>query len=119
MNGKLKALLIDKATELGWMVSVEDNCWEFNKYSPAGEDFWICLCDKDVVKELLNYYEGFDTEDHVMMLMNAKKNGFSGVPSLKVLVADADDIECMIEALYDALHEVEEKYYEEDDSSGA
>lgn len=60
------------------------------------------------------YYETFDPEDHVMGLMEAKKNGLSGVPRLKELVEDADNIEKMIEDLYDALHEVETKYYEED-----
>ena len=49
-----------------------------------------------------------------MGLMEAKKNGLSGVPRLKELVEDADNIEKMIEDLYDALHEVETKYYEED-----
>lgn len=109
----LKERLIDKALELGWTVNVDDHCWEFGKYSPAGEDFWFSISDKNVVKELLEYYEGFDTEDHVMMHMEAKSHGVSGVPSLKELVADADDIEKMIEELYDALHEVEEAYYEE------
>ena len=109
----LKDRLIAKAQELDWTVNVDDNCWEFGKYSPAGEDFWFSISNKDVVKELLEYYEGFDTEDHVMMHMEAKKHGVSGVPSLKELVADADAIEEMIEELYDALHEVEEAYYEE------
>ena len=118
MPDKLKALLIAKAEELDWTVIVEDKCWEFGKHSPAGEDFWFSLSDKDVVKELLSYYESFDTEDHVMMLMEAKKNGFAGVPSLKELVEDADAIDSMIEELYDALHDVEEKYYEEADDDG-
>lgn len=61
----------------------------------------------------IEYYEEFDTEDHVMGLMEAKKNGFRGVPSLKELVEDADAIEKMIEELYDALHDVESEYYEE------
>lgn len=111
----LKRKLIEKAQELGWTVNVDENCWEFGKYSPAGEDFWFSISNNDIVHELLEYYEGFDTEDHVMMHMEARRNGVSGVPSLKVLVADADDIEKMIEELYDALHEVEEIYYEEVD----
>ena len=48
-----------------------------------------------------------------MGLMEAKKNGSQGVPSLKELVEDADAIEKMIEELYDALHDVESEYYEE------
>ena len=46
-----------------------------------------------------------------MGLMEAKKNGFGGVPSLKELVEDADAIEKMLEELYDALSDVKEVYY--------
>lgn len=113
MSEKLKNLLIAAAEELGWRVLISDNSWEFQKYSPAGEDFWACIAGKDVVKELLDYYEDFDTEDHVMMHMEAKKSGVAGVPSLKVLVEDADEIDKMLEELYDSLHAVEEAYYEE------
>lgn len=113
MTEKLKSLLVSKAEELGWKVNIDENFWEFQKYSPAGEDFWLSISGEDVVDELLEYYEEFDTEDHVMGLMEAKKNGFRGVPSLKELVEDADAIEKMIEELYDALHDVESEYYEE------
>lgn len=114
MTDKLKERLVSKAEELEWRVLIDEDCWEFQKYSPAGEDFWLSTSGKDVVDELLSWYEGFDTEDHVMMHMEAKKCGVSGVPSLKELVADADAIEKMIEELYDALHEVEIEYYEEE-----
>ena len=115
MNGRLKELLVSTAKELDWKVEIDEHCWEFQKYSPAGEDFWFGVNGDDVVDEVLEYYETFDTEDHVMGLMEAKKNGLSGVPRLKELVEDADSIEKMIEDLYDALHEVEEQYYSEEE----
>lgn len=117
MNVILKDRLVSKAEELGWRVLIDQDCWEFQKYSPAGEDFWVSISGKDVVEELLDYYEGFDTEDHVMMHMEAKKRGVVGVPPLKELVRDADAIDKMLEELYDALHEVEEAYYEEEDDN--
>lgn len=113
MTEKLKSLLVSKAEELDWKVNIGESCWEFQKHSPAGEDFFLSISGEDVVDELLEYYEEFDTEDHVMGLMEAKKNGLQGAPSLRELVEDADDIEKMIEDLYDALHDVEERYYEE------
>lgn len=112
MTDKLKNLLREKAEELEWRVLIEEDCWELQKYSPAGEDFWLSISGNDVVSELLEWYEGFDTEEHVMMHMEAKKHGLGGVPSLKVLVEDADAIDEMLEELYDALHKVEEEYYE-------
>lgn len=114
MVKELVDALVDKAEELGWKVSIDEQGWEFQKHSPAGEDFWISLYGEDVVNDLLEYYEEFDTEDHAMGLMEAKRNGFRGVPSLKELVEDADAIDSMIEELYDALHEVENQYYEEE-----
>lgn len=114
LNG-LNAMLRDTAEELGWRVYIDETCWEFERYSPAGEDFVLSIPCGDVVKEVLDYYEGFDTEDHVMMHMEAKKRGMVGVPSLKELVRDADEIEEMLEELYDALHEVEENYYQEEE----
>lgn len=110
MDRKLKDLLVSEAEKLEWRVLISENCWEFQKYSPAGEDFWFGVNGDDVVDEILEYYETFDTEDHVMGLMEAKRNGFSGVPSLKELVEDADAIEKMIEELYNALHNVKTRY---------
>ena len=112
MDNKLKELLLGKAEELDWKVCISEQCWEFQKYSPAGEDFFFDVSEDDIVNRILEYYETFDTEDHVMGLMEAKRNGFRGVPSLKELVDDADAIERMIEELYDSFHEVEELYYE-------
>lgn len=103
MNGRLKELLVSKANDLDWKVEIDEHCWEFQKYSPAGEDFWFGVNGGDVVAGVLEYYETFDPEDHVMGLMEAKKNGLSGVPRLKELVD-----------VVGALHEVETKYYEED-----
>lgn len=114
MDEELKNLLVKKAEELDWKVDVGENCWEFEKYSPAGEDFIFGVSGQNVVDEVHEYYETFDTEDHVMGLMEAKKNGFGGVPSLKELVEDADAIEKMLEELYDALSDVEEAYYRDE-----
>lgn len=107
MDGRLKDLIVSEAEKLEWRVLISENCWEFQKYSPAGEDFWFGVTGSDVVEEVLEYYETFDTEDHVMGLMEAKRNGFSGVPSLKELVEDADAIKEMIGELYEALHNAE------------
>lgn len=111
MEADLKTLFLSKARELEWDVDIDEGGWQFEKYSPAGEDFFFGISGEDVVAEVLEFYETFDTEDHVMGLMEAKKNGFGGVPSLKELVEDADAIEKMLEELYDALSDVKEVYY--------
>ena len=97
--------VIEVCEALDWRVSApkeNDTCWEFEKYSPAGEDFCFSIIAKNLVElkgELQYYYEYFDREDHVYELLEAKRNGFRGVPDLDTLVQDSQDIEDMLEEL--------------------
>lgn len=101
--------LLAKAEELGW------SCWEdenggveLETSSPAGEDFLFYVHTKEnLVEEVREYADDFDIEEHVRELLNAKANGFAGVPDLKTLVEDADDIKGMLDELADALEEAE------------
>lgn len=93
------------AENLGWCVyrDTEDSqYWEFEKSSPAGEDFCFSITVKtlpELKAELQSYYKDFDREDHVFGLLEAKRNGFRGVPDLDTLVQDSQDIEDMLEEL--------------------
>lgn len=93
------------AENLGWCVyrDTEDSqYWELEKSSPAGEDFCFSVYAETLPKlkaELQSYYEDFDREDHVFGLLEAKRNGFRGVPDLDTLVQDSHDIEDMLEEL--------------------
>ena len=101
--------LLAKAEELDW------SCWEYEhggvelgKHSPAGEDFSFYVGNKEnLAEEAREYADDFDIEEHVRELLNAKANGFAGVPDLKTLVEDADDIKGMLDELADALEEAE------------
>lgn len=107
-EGYLEALRC-KAEELDWSWddSTDGNV-ELRKYSPAGEDFFFAVSAENLVDAVRDFSDSFDTEEHVHGLLDAKENGFCGVPSLKVLVEDADAIQEMLEELADALEEVEE-----------
>lgn len=97
-----------KAEELDWeWHDCNDGIVELEKSSPAGEDFFATAIAGNLVEEIRDICDGFDTEGHVHELLDAKENGFSGVPSLKVLVEDADAIQDMLEELADALEDVE------------
>ena len=97
--------VVDVCEVLDWSVSTpkeNDPYWEFEKFSPAGEDFYFTVYAKNLVElkaELQSYYDYFDREDHVFELLAAKRNGFSGVPDLDTLVQDSQDIEDMLEEL--------------------
>jgi len=107
----LKKKLFYKADGLDWKVNVYDKTeWEFEKYSPAGEDFIFTItADKpeDVWREVRRYANDFDQDEHIEMWVNARHN-VAGVPSIRVLVEDAAEIEKMLDELADALQEVTE-----------
>ena len=64
--------------------------------NPAGEDWWMELDIKypvdetdlinKVRKEVWDYYEAFDIEEEVFLKLEAKRNGFCGVPDVVTLV---------------------------------
>lgn len=108
-----------------WSVSsyTDDGRVELEKYSPAGEDFSMCVNVENFPEAVMEYYESFDIDDHVEMWMEARKNGVSGVPPTRTLVADAEAIDDMLEHLAYALVNTEvpeqnawyvEKWYDED-----
>jgi len=116
MTEELVTRLVVAAEKLGWSVSVDDGYWEFEKYSPAGEDFIFSASGDDVVAELLSYYEEFEPDDHVEELIIAKHNGLAGVPDARTLIEDAEEIEQMLSDLYDDLYAAEKEYYEEEEA---
>ena len=106
MNNKF----VDICEQLGWNVIKYDKEIELAQYSPAGEDFsFILVCDpndaEEIISELQDYYESFDPEEHVVEWIDAKKNGVSGVPDLRTLLDDAEQIDDMIRELVVVLEE--------------
>lgn len=103
--------LLDKAEELGWCVHESDTEWEFIQNSPAGEDFFFDISADnvhnadDMVREIRSYANDFDAEEHAKMWIEAQGR-VSGVPDLKTLVKDADDIKLMLNKLASAMEDV-------------
>ena len=108
----LKKRLIQKAEELDWNVTVEKKEWTFQQHSPAGEDFFFYITVenlKDLWREVRRYANDFDPDEHIEMWVEAKQHGREGIPSIRELVEDADEIDKMLDALADALYEVTEE----------
>lgn len=92
------------AERLEWKVDEhDDGTVEFRKYSPAGEDFSFTVNAKEAAKEIYEYYDGFDVDEHIEMWIEARKSGTPGVPSTRRLVEDAEDISEMLKELADAV----------------
>lgn len=96
---------IKEITErLGWKVNKnDDGTVEFRNYSPAGEDISFTVNANEAAKEIYEYYNDFDVDEHVEMWVEAKENGVSGVPDTRRLVEDAEDISEMLEELAGAI----------------
>ena len=104
--------LRDVCEELEWKVMEDDDgSIELEKDSPAGEDFIVTVWPADhngsMAGAVREYADDFDIDDHVYGLLEAKQNGFAGVPSVTVLANDAEAIEKMLYELAYALEEAE------------
>lgn len=91
-----------------WSVSsyTDDGTVELEKYSPAGEDFLMCVDVDNFPESVAKYAADFDIDEHIEMWIEAKHNGVSGVPSVRELVHDAEDIDKMLQEIASALAEV-------------
>ena len=88
------------AERLGWRVDeYDDGTVEFFQCSPAGEDFSFTVNAKEAAKEIYEYYDDFDIDEHIEMWIEARENGVIGIPSTRQLVEDAEDISEMLKEL--------------------
>lgn len=88
---------------LGWTVREYETDIDLAQYSPAGEDFSFNVSRDRFVEDVRDYAYGFDPDEHIEMWVEARRNGVSGVPPIRRLVEDADDIAAMLDELSDAL----------------
>lgn len=107
---KLDQKYLDVLENHDWQVSsyTGDGRVELQKYSPAGEDFNICVEVEDFPRAVAEYAADFDPDEHIEMWIEARHNGVKGVPSTRELVHDAEDIDKMLQELASALREAEE-----------
>lgn len=103
-SGRLKKV----CEKLGWSVYEEDEDYYLSKYSPAGEDFGFSVSKDDPYKEVQEYSNNFDPDEHCIMWIK-EMNTVSGVPqSVRELINDAEAIAEMLDEL--ATHLTGEKY---------
>lgn len=107
---KLHQNYIDVLEGKGWSVAgyTDDGRVELETYSPAGEDFCICVEVDGFPEAVAEYAAGFDPDEHIAMWIEAKKNGVRGIPETRELVHDAENIDRMLQELASALREADE-----------
>lgn len=97
---------VDILESLDWTINgyTDDGRVEIEKYSPAGEEFIICVDVNDFPKSVFEHAESFEVDEHIAMWIEAKQNRTRGVPSTRELVHDAEEIEKMLQELSDMLN---------------
>ena len=96
---------------------------EMNGDNPEGEDWFEYLdienpeTEEDLLYELytevLSCYKSFDVEEHVYNMLDAKRNGFSGVPNVVDLVHNEEYKENALKEYADKLMEMYDCYGKE------
>lgn len=89
--------------ENDWSVSsyTNDGRVELEKYSPAGEDFLMCVEVENFPESVREYANNFDADEHAEMWIKAIGR-VNGVPN-RELIEDAEAIKEMLNELADAL----------------
>lgn len=104
LSKKEKNQIIDFFEERNFNANfIEDNRIELETFSKAGEkliDYINGESYESIKKDLVKLWSGFDVEEHVLMRLEAKKNGDTSIPSVVALVEDAKSIEKMYEQLW-------------------
>ena len=105
-DSEIPQWFVDAVEELDWSIVYDSGGYiDLENWSPEGEDLIISVDKNDLVGSLFDNYQCFDKDEHVKMLLDAKSNGFSGVPDVDTLVEDADNILQMYKELADKVAE--------------
>lgn len=111
MNKDIKKM-IGVAEKLDWSVTVNDNDFEFEKYSPAGQDFILSITAnnlEEAISKIRERYDNFDVSEEASLWLDDTGHGKNGAPyDMKDLYEDMEACEQMILELYEALTEIEE-----------
>ena len=105
---ELRKEYLDILEKQDWRVCdyTDDGRVEIEKYSPAGEDFILCVDVENFPDAVAEYYDNFDIDEHIEMWVEAKRNGTGGVPPVRRLAIDAEAIDDMLKELAYALNGV-------------
>lgn len=102
---ELEQRYIDILEQNDWSISsyTDDGRVELETYSPAGEDFLMCVEVANFPESVREYANDFDADGHAEMWIEARGK-VNGVPdSIRELIEDAEAIQKMLNKLADTL----------------
>ena len=74
----MKKITVKRLEKMGFDVEKDDQGYNLQQYTPAGED-WNLYFNK--LQDIKEYAENYDPEDNFNMWIEAKQNGIRGVPN--------------------------------------
>lgn len=109
-DAEINPAYIEAIEKLDWTVHQydDDDDVELENWSPAGENLIVYTTKSNFVQGIVTYAENFDPDEHIEMWVEAKRTGAtSGIPDIRTLVQDADDIAEMLDELAIAVQAVD------------
>ena len=110
MNAKEVKKVIRIAESLGWSLTVQDGEFEFQKYSPAGQDFNIAITAvsaREIYNGLKQRCDDYDCSEEAALWLDESGHGENGAPhDMKDLYEDMEACKEMMCELYETLWEV-------------
>jgi len=111
LNQCLVDAIIKTAESLDWTVTQDNGEFEFQKYSPAGQDFNMSI-SAESLSELNNglyeRYNNFDCSEEAHIWLDESGHGKNGAPyDMKDLYEDMEACEEMIRELAEKIQEIE------------
>lgn len=90
---------------------------EFQKYSPAGQDFsfniWTDDDGSSLAHDIFEYYENFDVSSEAYLLLNCTGHGMNGAPyDMKDVYEDMEACAEMVKELYLYAEKMKEHTYD-------
>lgn len=90
MNEKLREMCL----ELGWDIMEYDQMIELQMFSSAGEDFSFFVDKSNFIEDVIAYAESFDSQEQAALWIATRyRDNQTGIPSVRELVEDADEIQ--------------------------
>lgn len=100
--------LIKKAEQLDWGVEkVDENGYEFQKYSLEGQDFYMYITGdtaEEITEDIYDFYEGYDVSEETALWIDDMGHGKNGAPyHIEDIVEDMKYCKNMVLELYEEL----------------
>lgn len=107
MNKKNINKVTNISESLNWSITVDGNEFEFEKWSPAGQDFCMSITADnmdDLIDKLYERYENYDPSEEAYLWLDEFGHGKNGAPyDMKDVYEDMEACQEMILELHDAI----------------